>query len=195
MSPTDTSSANSPSRKYLDALPLGATSTDQSRQLRTLYDSLATTIEDELGEISNARDVHIDYALDNVSSHLDRAKERNSDGFLAAAVIDLSYARAYLDAVAPLRKAEFDQADMATLEVEQELVADRFNRLAANLNGNIERLFLQLASLEYNTGVESFGTFNVMEDQAGAERALRHYAVADAILDTVDRFQEDYDLV
>lgn len=172
----------------------GSKDTEQSDALQSLYDSLHSYITDELNNVRGDLSDHVEYARDNAVSHMERAKTRKSDDFFAAAVVDLLYAYGYASAIPALRSAEFDDVDEEKLEVEQELTADHYNRRATNDLMSAERLLLRMASLEYNSGIESFGTFRAMDDQSEAERAYRHAIVTEEFLNATNALYEEFNL-
>jgi hypothetical protein len=172
----------------------GPKDTEQSDALQSLYDSLNSHITDELSDINGDLSDHIEYARHNAVSHKERAEERKSDEYLAAAVVDLLYGYGYASAIPALKSADFDDIDEEKLEVEQELTADHYNRHATDDLMSAERLLLRMASLEYNSGIESFGTFRAMDDQTEAERAYRHAVVTEEFLNATDTLYKEFNL-
>ncbi|WP_327051933.1 hypothetical protein [Halomicrococcus gelatinilyticus] len=148
-----------------------------------------------MSDVSGDLSDHVEYAQYNAVSHKERAEERKSDEYLAAAVVDLLYAYAYTSAIPVLKSADFDDVDEETLEVEQELTADHYNRRATGNLKSAERLLMRMASLEYNSGVESFGTSRAMDDQTEAERAYHHAIVTEEFLNATDTIYEKFNLI
>lgn len=179
---------------YREAGSVDATAPKQEQDLVALYDELVEAVRDGVENGTSGVSPHVEYGIRNARSYLGRAEERYADDFVAAAVLDLFYANAYLATADAAGQADFEEVDEATLEVEQELVADRFNQAAAEVSGDVERFLLKLARLEYNTGVESFGTFKAMNDESEAERAYRHYVATETIVDVATDVSEDFSL-
>ncbi|ACV12054.1 hypothetical protein Huta_1885 [Halorhabdus utahensis DSM 12940] len=167
---------------------------DHSSALQSLYDSLHSQIVNELSGVGDALSEHVKYARKNAVAYQERAEDRKSDEYLAAAVIDLFYAYAYVSAIPALRSADFDDVDKEKLEVEQELTADHYNRRATQDLKSAERLLMRMASLEYNTGIESFGLFQEADDQAEAEQAYRRAIITEEFLSATDTLYEEFDL-
>ncbi|MFC6954685.1 hypothetical protein [Halorubellus litoreus] len=182
-------------RRYLDATDTAnPQATDQKAALRDLADALETDVSDALASPRDAVDDHVRYALRETRSYLDRARSRRDDGFLAAAVVDLVFATGYVRAASDLAETDFATVDEATLDVEAELVADHYNRRAADVTGALERLVLRLGSLEYNSGIEAHGTAVEMADPTEAATALRHYVATESLLDAATSVYETHDL-
>lgn len=172
----------------------GSQGTDQSDALQSLYNSLHQRITGELSDVSSDLSDHVAYARYNAVSHKERAEDRKSNEYLAAAVVDLLYAYGYASAIPALKSANFDDVDEEKLEVEQELTANRYNRRATGNLKFAERLLMRMASLEYNSGIESFGTFRAMNDQTEAEQAFRHAIVTEEFLNATDTVYEKFNL-
>ena len=168
-------------------------STKRTRDVEDLHSTLAIRVSNELETVGDVADDHTEYVVRNVNSYLDRAERRSDDGYLATAVVDLFYAYTYLEAIDYLKSAKFGQVGEQTLELEQELASDQFNEAAEDA-GDIERHLLNVARLEYNTGVEAFGTFLATNDESHANDAYRYFLVTKAMVDAATGIPEEFDL-
>ncbi|ELY31275.1 hypothetical protein C500_06726 [Natrialba magadii ATCC 43099] len=150
------------------------------------YKDIERMVRKKLEDAPGDSNRNVEYAVSNAKGYFERAQKRFETGYTTAAGLDLYYALAYLKAASQLNGDLPDVIDISTLEVEQELTADRFNQAVSSINCDLERFLLKLARLEFNSGTESFGAFEATNDDREGFRAYTHYLIADTIVDGID---------
>ncbi|WP_245757977.1 hypothetical protein [Natronobacterium haloterrestre] len=155
---------------------------DYESNIRDQYERFSKAISTRLSGVSHDGD-HASYVLENAEVYFERARERYEQEYIGLALLDLLYARTYIDASSLVASDDLNAKDRDTLTVEQELTTDEFNQMASSAESLIALPILNVAKMELGEGNQCLRDFDIYGTDHYRKRSYVHYRTAQALME------------